>query len=90
MSRKHARLQSACYETEALLTEARKRLAELNVEVERTRGRLEYQAKQSGAIEQRIGQGRDGIAGARRAGDASRRGVGAAPGDGGGSSSHSR
>src|SRR5436190_8098354 len=53
----HARLQTACYETEARLTEARKRLAELNVEVERTRGRLEYQAKQSAAIEQRIGQG---------------------------------
>ncbi|HTM49011.1 MAG TPA: chromosome segregation protein SMC [Bryobacteraceae bacterium] len=53
----HARMQAACYETEARLTEARKRLAELNVEVERTRGRLEYQAKQSAAIEQRIGQG---------------------------------
>jgi len=53
----HARLQTACYQTEALLTDARKRLAELNVEVERTRGRLEYQAKQSAAIEQRIGQG---------------------------------
>src|SRR3989441_987078 len=53
----HARMQSACYETEARLTEARKQLAELNLEVERTRGRLEYQAKQSAAIEQRIGQG---------------------------------
>src|SRR5712671_1942135 len=53
----HARLQTACYETEARLTEARKQLAVLNVEVERTRGRLEYQAKQSAAIEQRIGQG---------------------------------
>lgn len=53
----HARLQTACYQTEALLTDARKRLAELNVEVERTRGRLEYQAKQSAAIEQRMGQG---------------------------------
>jgi chromosome segregation protein len=53
----HARLRTACYQTEALLTDARKRLAELNVEVERTRGRLEYQAKQSAAIEQRIGQG---------------------------------
>jgi chromosome segregation protein len=52
-----ARLQTASYETEARLTEARKQLAELNVEVERTRGRLEYQAKQSAAIEQRIGQG---------------------------------
>ena len=52
-----ARLQTACYEIEARLTEARKQLAELNVEVERTRGRLEYQAKQSAAIEQRINQG---------------------------------
>src|SRR6266498_6014012 len=32
----HARLQSACYQTEARLTDARKQLAELNVEVERT------------------------------------------------------
>ena len=55
--KEHARLQTACYETEARLTDARKRLAELNVEVERTRGRLEYQAKQSAAIEQRIGAG---------------------------------
>ncbi len=53
----HAKLQSDCYQTEARLTGARKQLAELNVEVERTRGRLEYQAKQSAAIEQRIGQG---------------------------------
>jgi len=42
-------MQTACYQTEARLTEARKQLAELNVEVERTRGRLEYQAKQSAA-----------------------------------------
>ena len=53
----HTRLQTACYENEATLTEARRQLAELNVEVERTRGRLEYQAKQSGAIEQRLSQG---------------------------------
>ena len=53
----HERLQSACYETEARLTEARKQLAALNVEVERTRGRLENQAGQIGGIEQRIGQG---------------------------------
>ncbi|MBI1790086.1 MAG: AAA family ATPase, partial [Acidobacteria bacterium] len=53
----HARLQTTAYETEARLTEARRQLAELNVEVERTRGRLEYQARQSGAIEQRIQQG---------------------------------
>src|SRR5208282_5658514 len=53
----HARLQSACYDTEARLTEARQEMAALQVEVERTRGRLENQASQIGAIEQRIGQG---------------------------------
>ena len=52
----HERLQSTCYETEARLTEARKQLAALNVEVERTRGRLENQAAQIGGIEQRIGR----------------------------------
>jgi len=45
----HARLQTACYQTEARLTEARKATAELNVEVERTRGRLEL----SGQAERR-------------------------------------
>jgi chromosome segregation protein len=53
----HARRQAACYETEAKLTEARKQLAALHVEVERTRGRLENQAGQIATIEQRIGQG---------------------------------
>jgi len=52
----HARLQTVCYETEQRLTETRAQLASLNVEVERTRGRLESQVKESGAIEQRIGQ----------------------------------
>ena len=41
MSRSTRGCRTACYETEARLTEARKQLAELNVEVERTRGRLE-------------------------------------------------
>jgi chromosome segregation protein len=53
----HQRLQTACYEVEARLTETRRRLSELNVESERTRARLEYQAKQAGAIEQRMTQG---------------------------------
>ncbi|HEY1337890.1 MAG TPA: chromosome segregation protein SMC [Bryobacteraceae bacterium] len=48
--------QAACYEIERRLTEARQQLSELNVEAERTRGRLESQVKESGAIEQRIGQ----------------------------------
>ncbi|MGH9657313.1 MAG: chromosome segregation SMC family protein, partial [Bryobacteraceae bacterium] len=55
--REETRLETARYATEAKLTESRRQLAELNVEVERTRGRLEYQAKQSGAIEERIAQG---------------------------------
>jgi chromosome segregation protein len=52
----HAELQAQSYETEQQLTEARRVLAEYNVETERTRGRLESQAKESGAIEQRIAQ----------------------------------
>lgn len=49
-------LQAVCYETEKQLTETRRRLAEANVEAERTRGRLEAQVRESGTIEQRIAQ----------------------------------
>ncbi len=52
----HEQQQAACYEIEQRLTEARRQLSELNVEAERTRGRLASQVKESGAIEQRIGQ----------------------------------
>ena len=52
----HERAQAACYEIEQQLTESRQQLAGLNVEAERTRGRLESQVKESGAIEQRISQ----------------------------------
>jgi chromosome segregation protein len=52
----HERQQAACYSFEQRLTEARRQLAEMRVEAERTRGRLESQVKESGAIEQRIGQ----------------------------------
>ncbi|HWB84280.1 MAG TPA: chromosome segregation protein SMC [Bryobacteraceae bacterium] len=52
----HERQQGVCYELEQTLTEARQQLAALNVEAERTRGRLESQVKESGAIEQRITQ----------------------------------
>jgi len=52
----HERAQLACYEIEEQLTDARQQLSERNVEVERTRGRLEAQVKESGAIEQRIAQ----------------------------------
>ncbi len=49
-----AKLQEQAYQTEAELTEARRVLAELRVEAERTRGRLQNQANQIGAIEQRL------------------------------------
>jgi chromosome segregation protein len=52
----HTAAQKACYEIAANLTEARAELAARNVEAERTRGRLESQVKESGAIEQRIAQ----------------------------------
>jgi chromosome segregation protein len=50
----HERQQTACYEIEKRLTEARQQLSELNIEAERTRGKLASQVKESGAIEQRI------------------------------------
>ncbi len=52
----HESRQLACYELEERLTGARQRLAELNVEAERTRGRLASQVKESGAIEERMAQ----------------------------------
>jgi chromosome segregation protein len=52
----YSRSQAQGYQTEAQLTEARKRLSELNLELERTRGRLDYQASQVGSIEQRMTQ----------------------------------
>jgi chromosome segregation protein len=53
----HQRAQAACYELDQSLTAARQKLAEKNVEAERTRGRLASQVKESAAIEQRIAQG---------------------------------
>jgi len=50
----HERRQLACYEIEEQLTANRQQLSEKKVEAERTRGRLASQAKESGAIEQRI------------------------------------
>ena len=52
----HERRQAACYEIEQHLTAARQQLADLNLEAERTRGRLQSQVKESAAIEQNIGQ----------------------------------
>jgi chromosome segregation protein len=51
------RVQEQCYRVEGELTEARRQVSELRVEQERTRGRLESQARQIGAIEQRLAQG---------------------------------
>jgi len=53
----HARTQESCYQIEASLTSARARVAELNVEAERTRGKLELQARQIGGIEERLAAG---------------------------------
>ncbi len=50
----HERRQQACYEIERLLTESRQQLSDANIEAERTRGQLQSQVKESGAIEQRI------------------------------------
>ena len=55
--REHTTTQEACYRTEKELTEARGRVAELNLEAERTRGRLELQAKQIGSIGDRLAAG---------------------------------
>ena len=55
--REHERLQEQCFRVEAELTEARRQVSELRVEHERTRGRLDSQARQIGAIEQRLAQG---------------------------------
>ncbi len=49
--------QESCYRVEAALTAARGMVAELNLESERTRGRLELQAKQIAAIDQRLTAG---------------------------------
>ena len=55
--REHTATQESCYRTEAALTAARGQVAELNLESERTRGRLELQAKQIGSIEERLATG---------------------------------
>ncbi len=53
----YGRAHEASYNTEAQLTDARKGLADLSLELERTRGRLESQARQAATIEQRVAQG---------------------------------
>ncbi|HLH41399.1 MAG TPA: chromosome segregation protein SMC [Bryobacteraceae bacterium] len=53
----HASVQESCYRTEAALTGARARLAALNLEAERTRGRLEMQSREIVAIGERLSAG---------------------------------
>ena len=53
----YTRTQESCYRTEAELTAARGRVAGLSLESERTRGRLELQAKQIGGIDERLAAG---------------------------------
>ncbi len=50
--RDHGTLQAVVFETETRLTEARSRLAELNLALERTRGRLESQTRQIAGIQE--------------------------------------
>src|ERR1700736_3291793 len=46
--REHSELQETCYRNDAELTTARQKLADLQLEQERTRGKLDSQAKQIG------------------------------------------
>src|SRR6202042_2618548 len=46
--------QEVFYALEAQLTGARKQLAEMNLEAERTKGRLEAQVREAASIEQRM------------------------------------
>jgi chromosome segregation protein len=48
------RAQEIFYGLEAQLTEARRQLSEMNVEAERTKGRLESQVREAASIEQRM------------------------------------
>ncbi|MBM3785791.1 MAG: chromosome segregation protein SMC [Acidobacteria bacterium] len=53
----HSALQQTCYQHEEQLTAQRKQLADLQLEAERTRGRLANQSQQVAAIEQRLNNG---------------------------------
>ncbi len=54
-------MQQICYGLEANLTETRKRLSELKIQQERTRGKLEAQVRESGSIESRMVRGEEEI-----------------------------
>ena len=53
----YTKVQEQCFTTESALTAARKSLSDFRVDQERTRGKLDYQAKQVASIEQRLQQG---------------------------------
>jgi len=53
----HVELQETCYRNDASLTQARQQLAALQLEQERTRGKLDSQAQQIGSIDDRLSQG---------------------------------
>ena len=55
--KEHVELQETCYRNDAALTLARQQLADLQLEQERTRGKLDSQAQQIGAIEDRLTTG---------------------------------
>ena len=55
--KEHVELQETCYRNDASLTQARQQLAALQLEQERTRGKLDSQAQQIGAIDDRLSQG---------------------------------
>lgn len=54
---KHEEVQLACYELEETLTKQRQRLSEVQLEAERTRGKLLSQAQQIAGMEQRLSSG---------------------------------
>jgi chromosome segregation protein len=55
--REYTSLQEACYRNDAELADARRRLADFQLDQERTRGRLDSQAQQIGGMERRLAQG---------------------------------
>jgi chromosome segregation protein len=55
--KEHVQLQETCYRNDADLTQARQKLADAQIEQERTRGKLDSQAQQIGAIENRLTTG---------------------------------
>ena len=55
--KEHVELQETCYSNDASLTQARQQLADLQLEQERTRGKLDSQARQINAFEDRLTQG---------------------------------